>query len=101
MSTSAEDSRGMDYLESLPRRWVTLYLPLLCFLIVLLFPFYWMAMTSFKPDAELISREANPFWIHNATLAHFDKLLFHTSYADWMWNTIVVSVVATFASLAA
>ena len=101
MSTQAEDSRGMEYLESLPRRWVTLYLPLACFLVVLLFPFYWMAMTSFKPDAELMSREANPFWIHSPTFAHFEKLLLHTSYPEWMWNTIVVSVVSTFASLAA
>jgi multiple sugar transport system permease protein len=101
MSAVAEDSRGMEYLESLPRRWVTLYLPIVCFLVVLLFPFYWMAMTSFKPDSELISREANPFWIHHPTFAHFDKLLFHTAYPDWMWNTIIVSVVSTFASLAA
>src|SRR5882672_3183284 len=83
---SAQDSRGMDYLESLPRRWVTLYLPLAAFLFVLLFPFYWMAMTSFKPDAELISREANPFWIRHPTFAHFEKLLLHTSYPDWMWR---------------
>jgi multiple sugar transport system permease protein len=90
----------MAYLETPARRWVTVYLPLGVFLFVLLFPFYWMGMTSFKPDAELISREANPFWIHHPTFAHFDKLLFHTSYPDWMWNTIVVSVVSTFASLA-
>ena len=32
-----DDSEGMDYLMSLPRRTVTVYLPLLCFLIVLLF----------------------------------------------------------------
>src|SRR5438552_5859447 len=101
MSARAEDSRGLEYLESLPRRWVTLYLPLACFLFVLLFPFYWMAMTSFKAEAELISREANPFWIHNPTLAHFEKLLLHTAYPAWMWNTIIVSVVATFTSLAA
>src|SRR2546427_5799708 len=101
MSAPAEDSRGMEYLESLPRRWVTLYLPLACFLFVLLFPFYWMAMTSFKPDAELMSREANPFWIHHPTFAHFDKLLLHTSYPELMWNPIVVSVASTFASLAA
>src|SRR6266571_2865146 len=101
MTARAEDSGGMQYLESLPRRWVTLYLPLACFLFVLLFPFYWMAMTSFKPDAELMSREANPFWIHHPTFAHFEKLLLHTSYPEWMWNTIVVSVVSTFASLAA
>jgi multiple sugar transport system permease protein len=68
---------------------------------VLLFPFYWMTMTSFKPDAELMSREANPFWIHNPTFAHFEKLLLHTSYPEWMWNTLVVSVVSTFTSLAA
>jgi multiple sugar transport system permease protein len=96
-----EDTRGMDYLESLPRRWVTLYLPLGGFLFVLLFPFYWMTMTSFKPDAELLSRDANPFWIQHPTIAHFEKLLFHTSYPEWMWNTIIVSVVATFVSLIA
>ena len=36
------DSQGMSYLDSLPRRIVTVYLPLGVFLIVLLFPFYWM-----------------------------------------------------------
>src|SRR5258708_39955061 len=100
MTARAEDSSGMQYLESLPRRWVTLYLPLACFLFVLLFPFYWMAMTSFKPDAELMSREANPFWIHHPTFAHFEKLLFHPSYPEWMCTTIVVSGVSTFPSLA-
>jgi multiple sugar transport system permease protein len=90
----------MAYLDTPARRWMTVYLPLGVFLFVLLFPFYWMGMTSFKPDAELISREANPFWIHHPTFAHFEKLLFHTSYPDWMWNTIIVSVVSTFASLA-
>ncbi len=97
----ATDTQGMGYLESLPRRWVTLYIPLGVFLFVLLFPFYWMAMTSFKPNEELVSRAANPFWIENPTLAHFHKLLFQTAYPQWMWNTILVSVVSTFASIAA
>ncbi len=38
----SDDSEGMSYLESLPRRLVTLYLPLFIILVVLLFPFYWM-----------------------------------------------------------
>ena len=42
---------------------VTVYLPLVVFLFVLLFPFYWMAITSFKPNEELLSREGNPFWV--------------------------------------
>ena len=89
----------MNYLVSLPRRVVTVYLPLGVFLFVLLFPFYWMAITAFKPDAELLSREGNPFWVMNPTLAHFKKLLFDTAYPDWLWNTVLVSVVATFLSL--
>jgi multiple sugar transport system permease protein len=70
------------------------------FLFVLLFPFYWMAATSLKPNSELLSREANPFWVHSPTLAHFHKLLFETAYTDWLWNTVIVSVTATVISLA-
>ena len=91
--------QGMDFLTSMPRRWVTIYIPLLCFVFVLLFPFYWMAITSFKPDNELLSRDGNPFWIIGPTLAHFEKLLFRTEYPAWLWNTEVVSVVATGLSL--
>ncbi|HET9579694.1 MAG TPA: carbohydrate ABC transporter permease [Usitatibacter sp.] len=95
------DVTGMGYLETPMRRFVTLYLPLAIFIFVLLFPFYWMATTSIKPNAELLSREGNPFWVVSPTLEHFHHLLFETPYPDWMWNTIVVSVVSTFASLAA
>jgi multiple sugar transport system permease protein len=95
------DTVGMSYLDTVPRKLVTVYLPLVVFLIVLLFPFYWMAITSVKPDAELLSREGNPFWVINPTLSHFYKLLFETSYPQWLWNTVLVSVVSTFVSLAA
>jgi multiple sugar transport system permease protein len=97
----ANDSEGMDFLQSVPRRVVTVWLPLGIFVFVLLFPFYWMAITSIKPDAELISREGNPFLVVGPTLAHFKKLLFDTDYPAWLWNTVLVSVVSTFVSLAA
>jgi multiple sugar transport system permease protein len=93
------DSLGMNYLVSLPKRIVAVYLPLFVFLVVLLFPFYWMTITALKPDAELLSREGNPFWVINPTLTHIKKLLFETAYPDWLWNTIVVSVVSTFLSI--
>ena len=101
VSQSGNDAVGMDFLESTPRKLVTVYLPLMAFLFVLLFPFYWMAITSFKPNKELLSRDGNPFWIIEPTLAHVNKLLFQTAYPQWMWNTVLVSVVATFFSLAA
>jgi len=95
------DTRGTAYLVSLPRRIVTVYVPLGAFLLVLLFPFYWMAVTTFKPNEELLSREGNPFWVRNPTLAHIKKLLFETSYPDWLWNTMLVAVVSTALSLLA
>ena len=101
MSASGHDSTGMAYLDTRLRRWVTVYAPLGIFLFVLLFPFYWMGMTSFKDNEELVSKAANPFWISHPTLEHFDKLLFRTEYPHWMWNTIVISVISTFASLLA
>jgi multiple sugar transport system permease protein len=91
---------GMQYLESLPQRWITLYIPMGVFLFVLLFPFYWMVVTSVKPNAELLSRSGNPFWVLAPTLAHFKKLIFDTPYPEWLWNTVIVSVTSTFLSLA-
>ena len=95
------DSGGMNYLQSMPRRWVTVYIPLAIFVFILLFPFYWMVITAFKPDAELLSRSGNPFLVIAPTLAHFKKLIFDTAYPSWMLNTVIVSTVATFTSLAA
>ena len=100
MSKSGQiDVVGMSYLDTVPRKAVTVYLPLVVFLIVLLFPFYWMAITAVKPEVELLSREGNPFWVIAPTLAHFHKLLFETAYPQWLWNTVLVSVVSTFGSL--
>jgi multiple sugar transport system permease protein len=91
---------GMDYLESLPRRVVTLYLPLAIFVFVLLFPFYWMTTTTFKPDAELYDyARFNPFWIVHPTLMHVYKVLFETSYPQWLLNTTFVAVASTVLSL--
>jgi multiple sugar transport system permease protein len=95
-----DESEGMSYLESLPRRLVTLYLPLFVILIILLFPFYWMALTSIKPDEQLIDMERfNPFWVIQPTFKHISKLLFETQYPRWLWNTMYVAVGATALSI--
>ncbi len=96
----AADSTGMAYLNTLPRRVVTLYVPLFVFMVVLLFPFYWMAVTTFKPNDELYSYKDNsPFLIKNPTLANVEKLLFNTNYPEWLFNTMLVAVVATALSI--
>jgi len=86
--------------DSRTRRVVTLYVPLACFLLILLFPFYWMTVTAFKPNAELYNfAEHNPLWISSPTLDHIYHLLFRTAYPKWLWTTMLVAVAATFLSL--
>ncbi len=90
---------GMAW-DSRAKRLVLIYLPLACFVFILLFPFYWMTVTSFKPNAELYDYKTyNPFWIAQPTLDHIRKLLFQTAYPTWLMTTMSVAVAATFLSL--
>jgi multiple sugar transport system permease protein len=86
--------------DSRARRMMTIYLPLACFIIILLFPFYWMAITSFKPNGELLNyKEHSPFWISSPTLANIKHLLFETNYPHWLLTTMGVAIGATFISI--
>ena len=97
---AAGDEGGMGYLESLPRRVVTVWVPLGVFVIVLLFPFYWMAVTSLKPNEQMTNfNDFSPFWVIGPTFEHFRYLLFETSYPGWLWNTILISTASTALSL--
>jgi len=97
-----DESEGMSYLSTLPRRLVTLYLPLSIIVLVLLFPFYWMAVTAVKPKEHLLDLDThNPFWTVSPTLEHINDLLFKTDYPLWLWNTMFISVAATILSLIA
>jgi multiple sugar transport system permease protein len=86
------------------KKWVYFYVPLAVFLLFTLFPFYWMAVTSFRPDGELYRswRAANsaPFWTVNPTLSHFRDLLTNTYFLRWLWNTFFIAAVSTLISLA-
>ncbi len=101
-AAQADLSEGMSYLQTLPRRLVTLYLPLSIIVFVLLFPFYWMTMTAIKPKEHLLNLDAhNPFWTLNPTFEHIEALLFKTDYPLWLWNTMYIAVSATVLSLIA
>jgi len=96
----SDHSEGMAYLDTTSRKLVTVYLPLFLIIVVLIFPFYWMALTAIKPDEQLIDMETyNPFFVVAPTLKHINKLLFQSAYPLWLWNTMYVSVAATALSL--
>jgi multiple sugar transport system permease protein len=80
-------------------RTLRLYLPLAFFLIAMLFPFYWMAITSIKPNRELYSQRVMPLVVHQPTLQHYFDLFDQTNFLIWTYNTMLVAVVTTVVSL--
>jgi multiple sugar transport system permease protein len=99
---TAPERTGVIQWGSLPRRILTIYTPLIAFIIVLLFPFYWMTITTFKSNEELYDyKNHNPFWIDSPTLENVNRLLFETDYPQWLTVTMSVAVVSTVISLVA
>jgi multiple sugar transport system permease protein len=85
------------------RRWVYFYVPLGAFVLWLLFPFYWMLVTSVRPDRELYrpwtAPNYAPFWTTHPTSVHITDLLTETLFIRWMANTLFIAVVSTLISL--
>ena len=61
------------------------------FTVALAFPFFWMAIASFKQNADLYTVENNPF-LFNAppTLDHLRFLFGQTRFLRWLGNTALV-----------
>ncbi len=86
---------GRDVLSRARR----LYLPLAAFVVLMLFPFYWMLITSIKPNRELYSAKIMPLIVHQPTLKHYIDLLWETNFLTWTYNTMLVAVVTTLVSV--
>ena len=86
---------GRDFVTRLRR----LYLPLAGFVVLMLFPFYWMLITSIKPNRELYSQKIMPLVVYQPTLKHYIDLLYETNFLLWTYNTMLVAVVTTVVSV--
>src|SRR5262249_24830035 len=74
---TADHTEGMSYLQTLPRRLGTLYLPLSLILFVLLFPFYLVALTAIKPGEQFLELQRfNSFLAWTPPPQHIGKFLF-------------------------
>jgi multiple sugar transport system permease protein len=82
---------GRDFMGRVQR----LYIPLLVFIVLGLFPFYWMLITSIKPNRELYSQKIMPLMVYQPTLKHYIDLLYETNFLTWTYNTLLVALVTT------
>jgi multiple sugar transport system permease protein len=68
------------------------------FAVVLAFPFFWMAVTSFKPEAQVY--DPTKVWTFHPTLANYGFLFHHTGYLRWLRNSSFVGLVVVLVTLA-
>jgi len=60
------------------------------FAALLAFPFYWMAITTFKQTSDLYNVQHDPFIFNAApTLDHLRFLFERTLFLRWLWNTTI------------
>jgi multiple sugar transport system permease protein len=71
---------------------------LLPVLIFVLFPFYWILITSFKTDLQ-IQRFASIFFPSPWTLEQYRSLLLETPFLTWFRNTVFIATVSTLISV--
>jgi multiple sugar transport system permease protein len=63
------------------------------FALALSFPFYWMALTSFKRSSDLYDLKNNPLLFNEPpTLEHWRFLFAETLYPRWLANTVLVGL---------
>jgi multiple sugar transport system permease protein len=62
--------------------------------IVVLFPFYWMIVTSFKGEDQMRS-VVSMFWPRPFAIENYQQLLAKTEFASWYGNSVFVAVSST------
>lgn len=85
--------------ETYFKRLIVFYIPLFMFVFAMLFPFYWMLITSLKPDPELYNARIPPFIVRDPTLEHWELLFSNTLFVEWAWNTLWIACASTAISL--
>ena len=75
---------------------ILILLPIMVFV---LFPFYWVIITSFKTTTQ-ISQRQSIFWPSPATLTQYQNLIFDSPFLLWLGNSILVAALSTIISVA-
>ncbi len=91
------DKTGQSRLKRAQRERMGLGLRMLLIapmLIFVLFPFYWIFITSFKTDLQ-IQRYTSIYWPEPWTIGQYQSLINNTPFLTWFRNTVIVATLST------
>ena len=64
------------------------------FLLAVLLPIYWMSITSFKPNQEIINAQELTYYPHTVTLENYEMLFSMYNYGQMLQNSVIISLSA-------
>ncbi len=70
------------------------YAVLVTLAVLVLFPFYWMTITSFKSENQMRSL-VSMFWPRPLVTENYDQLLTKTDFVSWYGNSATVAIAST------
>lgn len=93
VATAAYQPRKPSPFRDLKKR-VIVYAGLTLYAVIAGLPVYWMAITTFKPNADLYNLKAFPLFFneHGITFDHLNLLFNRTGFNTWLANTLIVSL---------
>ena len=73
------------------------------YLLLVVLPIYWIIVTSFKTNAEIVNTQQITYWPHVFTLENYRSLFATMSYGTYLKNSLIVTIstaiVVTFLSI--
>lgn len=74
-------------------RQVGIYALMALVLILLLFPFYWMILTSFRN--QVANTSPTPVWFFVPTLENYRNVIAGNNFLEFTWNSLVIATLST------
>lgn len=68
------------------------FLLLAAFLLAVILPIYWMAITSLKPNQEIINAQELTYYPHTITYENYEMLFSMYNYGEMLKNSVIVSL---------
>jgi multiple sugar transport system permease protein len=90
-AAAAEAARRARRLKLLKR--LGIFLLIAVVLIIMLFPFYWMVLTSLRSQVDNVSRV--PVWWFTPTWENYQNVIERNNFLTFTWNSFVVAGLST------
>jgi trehalose/maltose transport system permease protein len=74
---------------------VLMYSVIIIYILIIMFPFIWVLLTSFKPTSEIFGEGAFSVLANNPTLVHYKSVIFEKGILKSVLNSLIVATTTT------